>query len=78
MNEVGTRLEHAEGRVDQAQAILTALDRTLLAAERAQSAAEHVGSAVRSVKVVMLASVVALAAIGFGLQRRSQHDAAPT
>jgi hypothetical protein len=68
MTQTGTRLEHAEIRLDQAQGVLDTMGRVLDAAEKAQAAAERAASAVRSVNVVLVASLVAFGAVAYILR----------
>jgi tetrahydrodipicolinate N-succinyltransferase len=69
-----TTLDHAEMRVDQAQAALQAVDRVLEAARKAESAAERAGAALRSGTVLFTAAAVAVGAFTLLVRRRDRQS----
>jgi hypothetical protein len=65
MNQTGTRLEQAETHLDHAQDVLGAIGRVLDAAEKTQANAERAGSALRSVNLVLVASILAFGVVAY-------------
>jgi hypothetical protein len=69
MSESPSRLETAEVRVEEAQAVLDTVKRALEVAETAQATAARAGTMLRTTNIVVLASAAVLGVLIFVARR---------